>query len=79
MGNVLKDQGLLEEFLIEPFHWTCWRIMLAEIAQTSWYPETATLITAKELAQERMMADLMNSSWFNSLSAMDGHDRPLKN
>jgi hypothetical protein len=38
--------------------------MLAEIAQTSWDPETGTLTTAKELAQKRTTADLMNASWF---------------
>jgi hypothetical protein len=62
--NVLKDQGLPEEFLMELFHRTCCQIMLAEISHTSWDPETGTLTTAKELAQERMTANLMNASLF---------------
>jgi hypothetical protein len=49
---------------MELFHRTCCQIMLAEIAQTSWDPETGTLTAAKELAQERMTADLVNASWF---------------
>ena len=51
VGNVLKDQGLPDDFLMELFHRTCCQIMLAEIAQTSWDPETGTLTTAKELGQ----------------------------
>jgi hypothetical protein len=72
VGNVLKDQGLLEEFLMELFHQTCCQIMLADFSQTSWYPETGTLTTAKDLAQERTTADLMNASWFkNAFSELD--------
>jgi hypothetical protein len=62
VGNLLKDQGLLEEFLMELFHQTCCQIMLAAIAQTAWDPETGTLTMTKELAQERTMADLVNAS-----------------
>ncbi len=67
VGNVLKDQGLLKEFLMELFHRTCCKIMLAEIAQTSWDPETGTLTMAKKLAQERTTADLVNASWFKDV------------
>jgi hypothetical protein len=49
---------------MEVFHQTCCHIMLAEITQTFWDPETGTLTTAKKLAQERTTADLMNASWF---------------
>jgi hypothetical protein len=38
--------------------------MLAEISQTSLDSKTGTQTTAKELAQERMTADLMHASWF---------------
>jgi hypothetical protein len=48
--NVLKDQGLPEEFLMELFHQTCYQIMLAEISQTTWDPDTSTLTTERELA-----------------------------
>ncbi len=48
VGNVLKDRGLPEEFLMELFHRTCCQIMLIEIAQTSWDPETGTLTMAKD-------------------------------
>jgi hypothetical protein len=72
LGNVLKDQGLPEEFLMELFHQTFCLIMLAEISKTSWDSETGTLTMAKELAEERMTADLMNASWFeNAFSDLD--------
>jgi hypothetical protein len=64
--NVLKDQDLPEEFLMELFYQTCCQIMLAEISQTSWEPETSTLTTGKQLAQERTTAYLMNASWFKN-------------
>jgi hypothetical protein len=64
VGNVFKDQVLLEEFLMELFHQTCYQIMLAEISQTTLDSETGTLTTERELAQERTTADLMNASWF---------------
>jgi hypothetical protein len=56
VGNVLKDQGLLEEFLMELFHRTCCQIMFAEILQTTWDLETDTLTVERELAQERRTA-----------------------
>ena len=43
---------------MELFHRIFWQIMLAEIAQNS------CLTMAKELAQERTTANLMNASWF---------------
>jgi hypothetical protein len=74
MGRVLKDQRLLEEFLMEFFHQTCYQLMLAEISQTSWDPETCTLTTKRELAQEEMAADLLNASWFkDAFSDLDLH------
>jgi hypothetical protein len=64
VGNVLKDQGLPEDFLLELFQQTCCHTMVAEISFCTWDSETGTLTTIKELAQEKMVMELENTPWF---------------
>jgi hypothetical protein len=62
--NVLRDQGLPKEFLLELFRQTCCQTMLLEMSSTIWDVETGTLTTAKELAQDKLTADLEKAAWF---------------
>jgi hypothetical protein len=64
VGNVLRDQGLPEDFLMELFRQNCCQTMISEIQSTSWDSETGTLTTAKELAQDKTIADLEKAAWF---------------
>ncbi len=52
VGNVPKDQGLPEDFLMELLERTCCHIMMAEIPNTMWDFETGTLTRDKELTQD---------------------------
>ena len=52
-GNILKDQGLPDEFLMEHFGWTCYQTMVSKIPSTQWDSETGTLTTAKELVKDK--------------------------
>jgi hypothetical protein len=66
IGNVLRDQGLPEEFVLELFRQTCCQTttMFLEVSLTMWDVETGTLTTAKELAQYKSTADLKKAAWF---------------
>jgi hypothetical protein len=64
IGNVLRDQGLPEEFLLELFCRTCCQTMFSEMASTIWDTETGTLIMAKELAQDKSTPELEKAAWF---------------
>jgi hypothetical protein len=64
VGNVLRDQGLPEDFLMVLFRGTCCQTMISDIQSTSWDSETGTLTTAKELAQGKTIADLEKAAWF---------------
>jgi hypothetical protein len=71
-GNVLKDQGLPEEFLMELFRQSCCQTMIAKITSTHWDSDMGTLTTAKELAQDKRTADLEKAAWFKvAFSGLD--------
>ncbi len=64
VGNVLRDQGLPEDFLMELFRGSCCQTMISEIQSTSWDSETGSLTTAKELAQDKTITGLKKAAWF---------------
>jgi hypothetical protein len=57
IGNVLKDQGLLEGFLFELIKQSCCPIMVSEINQCTWDPDTGSLTTKQDAESNKNEED----------------------
>ncbi len=69
IGNVLKDQGMPETFLIELVRASCCPTQVSEMAKCSWDLDTGTLTTHQEEAEEKNCIILETASWFKDAFA----------
>jgi hypothetical protein len=53
IGNVLKDQGLPESFLLDLVKKSCCLTQVLEMAYCTWDLDTGTLTTHQEAAEEK--------------------------
>jgi hypothetical protein len=69
IGNVLKDQGMPETFLIELVRASCCPTQVSEMANCSWDSDNGTLTTHQEEAEEKNQVVLETASWFKNAFA----------
>jgi hypothetical protein len=69
IGNVLKDQGMPETFLIELIRASCCPTQVSEMANCRWDLDTGTLRTHQEEAEEKNRVVLETASWFKDAFA----------
>jgi hypothetical protein len=69
IGNVLRDQGMPESFLMELVKNSCCPTQVSEITNRTWDPDTGTLTTYQEAAEENNHVVLETALWFNDLFA----------
>jgi hypothetical protein len=77
IGNVLRDQGMPETFLIELVRASCCPTQVSEMANCSWDSDNDTLMTHQEEAEEKNQVTLETALWFKNAfadlgSAVDG-------
>jgi hypothetical protein len=77
IGNVLKDQGMPETFLIDLVRASCCPTQVSEMANHSWDLDTGTLMTHQEEAEEKYpilleMASLFKNAFADLGLAVDG-------
>ncbi len=66
IGNVLKDQGLSEGFLVKQL---CCPVMVSEINQCTWDSDTGSLTTKQDTKSNKNEKDLEKESWFKDAFA----------
>ena len=64
IGNVLKDQGMPEAFLMELVRKSCCPTQLSEMANCTWDSDSGMLTTQQEKAEEKNRVILETASWF---------------
>jgi hypothetical protein len=64
VGNILRDQGLPEPFLIELFRRSCCPTMLAEMGSCTWDPDSGILTTPREVEENKNLAELEKAAWY---------------
>ena len=64
IGNVLKDQGMPEAFLMELVRKSCCPTQLSKMANCTWDSDSGTLTTQQEKAEEKNRVILETASWF---------------
>ncbi len=69
IGDVLKDQGLPELFLLDLVKKSCCPTQLLEMANCTWDSDTGTLTTYHEAAEEKNRIVLETTSWFKDVFA----------
>ena len=75
IGNVLKDQGMPEAFLMELVRKSCCPTQLSEMATCTWDSDSRTLTTQQEKAEEENRVILEMASWFKDAFADPGLTR----
>jgi hypothetical protein len=80
IGNVLRDQGMPQTFLIELVRVSCCPTQVSEMANCSWDSDNGTLTTHQEEAEEKNLVILETASWFKNAftdlgSAVDGKSK----
>jgi hypothetical protein len=75
IGNILRDQGLPNFFLMELFKCLCFPTMMSEMSSCTWDPDSSVLTTLRESADKQNLVDLERAAWYkNEFPIM-----PLKN
>jgi hypothetical protein len=69
IGNVLRDQGMPETFLIELVRASCCRTQVSEVENCSWDSDNGTLTTHQEEAEEKNQVVLETASGFKNAFA----------
>ncbi len=69
VGHVLKDQGLPDSYLLELVKRLCCLVMVAEINQCHWNPDSGTLTTKQDAKTAKNKEDLEKASWFKDTFA----------
>ncbi len=64
VGHVLKDQGLPDSYLLELVKRLCCQVMVEEINQCHWDPDSGTLTTKQDAETAKNKEDLEKASWF---------------
>ncbi len=69
VGHILKDQGLPNSYLLELVKRLCCPVMVAEINQCHWDPDSGTLTTKQDTDTAKNKEDLEKVSWFKDAFA----------
>ena len=69
VGHVLKDQGLPDSYLLELVKRLCCLVMVVEINQCHWNPDSGTLTTKQDAETAKNEEDLEKASWFKDAFA----------
>ncbi len=69
VGHVLKDQGLPDSYLLELVKRLCCPVMVVEINQCHWNPDSGTLTTKQDAETAKNKEDLEIASWFKDAFA----------
>jgi hypothetical protein len=69
VGHILKDQGLPDSYLLELVKRLCCPVMVAEINQCHWDPDSGTLTTKQDAETAKNKEDLEKASWFKDAFA----------
>jgi hypothetical protein len=69
VGHVLKDQGLPDSYLLELVKRLSCPVMVAEINQCHWDPDSGTLTTKQDAETAKNKEDLEKASWFKDAFA----------
>jgi hypothetical protein len=82
IGNILKDQGLPESFLLDLVKKSCCPTQVSEMANCTWDLDTGSLTTHQEAAEDKNRVVLETASWFkdafaNLGSRVDGKPKKL--
>jgi hypothetical protein len=64
MGQVLRDQGLPDDFLIELFNRSCCPTMISEMGSCTWDSNSGILTTPQESAENQNLAKLEKAAWY---------------
>ncbi len=67
--HILKDQGLPDSYLLELVKRSCCPVMVAEINQCHWDPDSGTLTTKQDAETAKNEEDLEKASWFKDAFA----------
>jgi hypothetical protein len=65
-GNVLRDQGLPEPFLMELFRCSCCPTMLAEMESCTWDADSGILTNSRETKENNNLAELKKAAWYKN-------------
>ena len=69
IGNVLKDQGMPEPFLMELVKKSCCPTQISDMASCTWDSDSGSLTTQREEAEDKNRAVLETASWFKDAFA----------
>jgi hypothetical protein len=69
IGNVLKDQGMPEPFLVELVRKSCCPTQVSEMGNCNWDLDSGTLTTQEEKADEKNPVFPETASWFKDAFA----------
>ncbi len=68
-GNMLKDQGMPETFLVELVRKSCCPTQISEMATCTWDSDSESLTTQRETTEENNRIVLETASWFKDAFA----------
>jgi hypothetical protein len=66
IGNVLREQGLPEPFLMDLFKCSCCPTMMSEVSLCSLDPGSGILTTLRESTDTQNLADLKRAAWYKN-------------
>jgi hypothetical protein len=69
VGNVLKDQGMPEAFLMELVKKSCCPTQISDMVSCIWDSDSGTLTTQQEEAEDKNRVVLETASWFKDAFA----------
>ncbi len=64
VGNVLRNQGLPNSFLMELFRRLCCPTMISEMDSCTWDPDSGILTTAREANKKKDLEEPKKASWY---------------
>ncbi len=67
VGNVLRDQGLPEPFLMELFRCSCCPTMMADMESCTWDANSGILTILQETEESNNLAELEKAAWFKKM------------
>jgi hypothetical protein len=69
LGNVLRDQGMPDDFLLELLKRSCNPTMINKMNSCTWDPESGILTTAKEVSTNIAQIALESAPWYKNAFA----------
>jgi hypothetical protein len=66
IGNILRDQGLPDSFLMDLFRELCCPTVISKMSLCTWDPDSSVLTTLREFADNQNLADLERAAWYKN-------------